>query len=211
MSFAESDSGNTIFSFHPPTPLIAKNGEIHWLSQKGIKLLSGKNYLIECQAKGEGLQSQHASVKDIFAKKVLYARTFVFKVDPHISLPGKLFWQIKGNGKIYKQGEITLVAPRKRIAPKRLDCSVWLCESSFGAESLPIQRLYVEKLHSWGLNTVEPQMNMPAYKTPLTKEILVIPSALEAKRLGMRIRAYMHFLYVDGSFADYLATNPQYA
>ncbi|MBU0715616.1 MAG: hypothetical protein KJ964_09710 [Verrucomicrobia bacterium] len=225
LRISETDSGKTVFNFHPKEPVVMKLGKGQstcWLSEDPaktgdaggdkVKLIPGKKYIVECQAKGEGIGGPGISVKDALAKKIAYTRTFVFDVASKVSLPDKLRWRIEGkDGKVYEKGELTLVAAKERIAPKVMDTSSWICETQLDRETLPIQRLYVEKLHSWGLNTIEPQMPVPAYDAYLTEASLSIAVAQEAKHLGMRVRAYMHFLYDNKDSENYLKANPQFA
>ncbi|MBU0713945.1 MAG: hypothetical protein KJ964_01145 [Verrucomicrobia bacterium] len=222
LQISEADGGKVIFNFRPKEPVVMKLGKGQsgrWLSEDPakiygdkVKLIPGKKYIVECQAKGEEIGGPGVSSKDALTKKVAYTRTLVFDIAQKISLPDKLIWRIEGKaGKVYAKGDLALVAAKKRITPKVIDASSWLCETSLHSESLPVQKLYVGKLHAWGLNTIEPQMPVPAYDAPLTEESLSIPVAQEAKRLRMRVRTYMHFLYDNKNSESYLKANPQFA
>ncbi|MFH1477005.1 MAG: hypothetical protein ABIH24_05895 [Verrucomicrobiota bacterium] len=222
LKIMESDSGKTIFNFHPKEPVVMKLGKGQstcWLSADPaktggdrVKLIPGRKYTIECQAKGEGIGGPGISVKEALTKKVFYTRTFVFDIASKITLPDKLFWRIEGkDGKVYAKGELALVAAKARVAPKVIDASAWICETHLDRETLPIQTLYVEKLHAWGLNAIEPTMVFPVYDAPFAEGSLSIPVAQAAKRLGMRVRTYVNFLCADKNSESYLKDNPQFA
>ncbi|MFH1905195.1 MAG: LamG-like jellyroll fold domain-containing protein [bacterium] len=217
LQIREVDSGLTVFNFHPDEPVVMQLGvglQAYWLSTETVELIPGRKYMIECQAKGETIVGPDAvlSIKDALTNKVCYTRTLVFDIAPGVSLPDKLLWRIEDNdGQVYEMNELTLVAANARIAPAVTDTSSWICETLLQKETLPVQELYIGKLHSWGLNTIEPDMRVPAYDAPLTEESLSMPVAQEAKLLGMRVRTYLSFLYRNINSASYLIANPQAA
>jgi len=220
----EVDTGRAVFNFHPEDPVVMKLEKgyaVYWLSEDPakagnsstssgdkIKLIPGKKYIIECQAKGDGINS----VKNASYKKIPYTRTLIFDVDTQISLPGKLYWRIEGkDGKVYEKGELALVESPERAAPEIIDTSVWVCETDLQKESSEIQQLYTDKFYEWGLNTIEPEMHIPDYGTVLNEKTLLVPIIQKAKKMGMRARAYMRFLYGNNCTQSYLKANPQFA
>lgn len=227
LQIKEAGSGETVFDCHPKEPVVmklSKGQNTCWLSEDPakigantggdrVKLKPGGKYIVECLVKGEDIKGQNAiSIKDALTKKISYTRTLFFGIDKKISLPDKLLWRMEGkDGKVYGNGTISLIQAKERIAPKVMDASTWICETWLQNEPLAIQKLYVGKLHSWGLNAIEPKMPEPVYGNPLTDEALSMPVAKEAKRLGMRVRAYLRFLYEKTSAEGYLNANPQFA
>lgn len=221
LQIRESDSGKIVYDFKSAEPVVMhlreREQDTYWLphgkeeSVVRLNLIPGKKYTVECRAKGENIKSLHNTVRDVLSKKISYTRTFILNVADDIRLPDKLSWKIKDKkGKIYKEGMVDLVPPIERVAPVDIDTSVWICETFLPKDPLAVQRLYVEKLHSWGLNTVEPSMHMPAYGILLSEKTLSMPIAMEAKKLKMRVRTYLHFLYEVSKSARYLEKNPQY-
>lgn len=229
LKISDRKSRETVFNFSSQDPIVmrlgaeqatcllsedrAKSGWGGSTPDNWIKLTPGGEYVIECEAKASGIKNKvSATLKDAMLKKTLYARTFLFDVDPGISLPSKLQWRIEGdNGSVHSSGEVKLTISGKRIAPKTIDSSAWICETQLRHESPDVQRLYVSKLFSWGANTIEPQMRFPKYGVPLNEDSLSIPIANEAKRLGMRVRTYLGFINQHGTGFDYLKANPQFA
>ncbi|MFH1905725.1 MAG: hypothetical protein ABIK53_09440 [bacterium] len=229
LQIKEADTGKIIFNFQRKEPIVMKlekgKQATYWLSEKDseaglvsghggaqqrIALIPGKKYLIACQAKGEEIKSPSMSVKDILAKKPYYTRTFIFDVDTKITLPDKIFWSIEDKkGKIYREGNIILLKAGQTIKPQKIDTSVWICETCLQRESLAVQKVYLEKFDSWGLNTIEPQMEDIKFEVPVEEADLNIPIAQEAKKLGIRTRAYMHFFY-DPKARSYCEKHPEF-
>ena len=226
----EADGRKIVYKFHSDSPIVIKLGKgqsTYWLSRdpakaseeggddiKWLNLIPGKKYIIECEAKGDGIKSQSGtSIKDALIKKVCYARTFIFDIDSNISLPDKLLWRIEGkNGKVFEKGELSLIPAMERIAPKTIDTSVWICETELHKESLAIQQLYIGKFYQWGLNTIEPQIepySNPTYPRKLTEKDLSSIATREAKRLGMRVRNRLYFYYRGSS--KYCEIHPESA
>lgn len=215
LQIKDVETGQTVFDYKAEKPIVLKiekdKQSIQDLNGTNLNLISGRKYLISCEAKSENIQNP-MSIKDCYTNRVYYFRTMFFDVDPRINLPDKLAWRIENSqGKIFSSGEVALIPGVKPVAPKTLEASVWVCESALQREQIPVQKLYVEKFKAWGLNAIEPEMTDPVYDAPFTAEALVMPIAREARRLGLRARAYMHFLYDAKKSRDYLKANPQFS
>jgi hypothetical protein len=213
----EADSGKTVLTFHPREPLTVKIGKERVAERlippgagSKIILTPGARHTIVCEAKGEDIKGFPFS--ETVKTKVSYTRTFVFDAAPDISLPDKLLWRLEGaDGKVYKRGEVPLLAAKKTAAPQTLEISSWICETPLQSYPPSLQRLYLEKLRSWGMNTVEPEIVLPAYGDPLNAGALSIPIAAGAGNLGLRVKTYMRFLYEGKDAEKYLRDNPQFA
>lgn len=229
LQIKEADTGKVAFDFHPGNPVVMKmtkgrqttcrlSEDASKTGAQGggdkLKLSSGKLYVLECQAKGEGVAtSLPAFLKEAMSGRILYTRPLLFDVDEDLSMPDKLRWRIeRSDGGICRKGEIALVPAKDRATTQKLDVSAWICETTLQKQDIAVQKLYVGKLHSWGMNAIEPTMATPSYGSTISDESVAIPAALEAKRLGMRVRAYANFVYgFDKALRMWLDGNPQFA
>ncbi|MBU0716031.1 MAG: hypothetical protein KJ964_11795 [Verrucomicrobia bacterium] len=217
MLIKDAATGQIVFDYKPETPVAFKfeSGKLsaYWLTNANEKvtLAPGGKYLIQCEVRAENIQGPDMTCKERCATVPRYFRTMIFDVDPRAKFPEKMLWRIEDRrGRIYRSGELSLVPGVKPLAPKKLEASVWICESSLKNEIWRIQQLYLEKLRDWGLNAIEPEMKEPVYNAPLTDASLVMPIALEAKRLGLRVRSFLFFMYKAKNAENYLKVNPQF-
>lgn len=206
----ETDTGNVIFDQNFKKPLVldvAKSGAMKRVDRKGVKLASGRKYTVQCEAKGEDIVGPYTSPEKT---RPFYARTFIFDVARSVALPAKLFWRLEDAGaKVYRKGEVSLVKAGPVVKPKTIDTSTWIAETGLQTESLEVQNIFVEMFDAWGLNTLEPYLVCPGFGVPLNEDNLRIGLASEAKRRGMRLRAYSALLFTQGpGHEKYLETHP---
>lgn len=195
------ETRDVVYDHHPDKPIhmvIEKQKQSHVQLPKTDSLVPGKMYKLICDVKSDHIKSTVMTVEAGLKSHPWYTRTLYFDVKRSLKLPDKLYWRIEnGKGQCFRNGTVELIAAKERIAPRRLDTSAWIAETLLPCERDTIQAIYLNALHSWGMNTIEPFLNEVLFGQDLSEEDLRIPMAAEAKELGMKVRAYLRFMYMN--------------
>lgn len=118
-------------------------------------------------------------------------------------------WSVAADGNAALEGAVPLVPAPQTAAPKRIESTIWLAESSFETLPHPIQHMYLQRLKRLGLNGIMPTIREPNCATPLEDTDCANWTAQWARRNGMQVRCYLHFLYSRAA-REYCEAHPQY-
>ncbi|MBU0715793.1 MAG: hypothetical protein KJ964_10600 [Verrucomicrobia bacterium] len=216
LNIHEADSGKLVYELPAgkETTVTAEQGVkiAHWIGTNLVPLTPGKRYAVTCEAKGDDIKSKSMSAQDALAKggAVFFTRTFIFDVAADAVLPAKLIWCITdGDQRVCREGAIALIPAGKTLTPKKLETSVWVAETRLQSEPIPVQKVFVKKFAAWGLNTIMPNFEEPSYDAANDTIEFSFPVIQEAKRRGMRARAYLHVRYT-GAAQAYCQAHPEY-
>ncbi|MFH1477596.1 MAG: hypothetical protein ABIH24_08940 [Verrucomicrobiota bacterium] len=216
LNIHEADSGKLVYAL-PAGKEITVTAEqgvkiAHWFVTNRVQLTPGTRYAVTCEAKGDDIKSKSMSAQDALAKggTVFFTRTFIFDVAADAVLPAKLVWCITdGKQRVCREGAVALIPAGKTLTPKKLETSVWIAETMLQREPIPVQKIFVEKFATWGLNTIMPQFDEPVYGASNDTIEFSFPVIQEAKRRDMQARAYLHVRYTSAA-KPYCEAHPEY-
>ncbi|MBU1736367.1 MAG: hypothetical protein KJ692_14165 [Verrucomicrobia bacterium] len=214
LNIREADSGKLVYELpagqETTVTVVQDVKTAHWFGTNMVPLTPSMRYAVTCEAKGDLKSKSESAQVTLSGDTVFFTRNFIFDVAADAVLPAKLIWRITdGNQHVYREGAVALIPAGKTLTPKKLETSVWVAETRLSNESTPVQKIFVDKFATWGLNTIMPQFDEPRYGASNDTIEFSFPVIQEAKRRGMQVRAYLHVRYSDAA-RPYCEAHPEY-